>query len=119
MTFPKHLRGGVAIGALVLFAIVANTASGRAADIANGRKIAAAKCQMCHGMDGQGKVPAAPHLSGQVEPYLVTQMKAFHDGVRKNEMMSLVVPTLSESDVADVAAYYAAIEVTIGKVPGE
>lgn len=34
-------------------------------------------------------------------------------------MMSLVAKTLSESEVADLAAYYAAIEIKIGKVPGE
>ena len=46
-------------------------------------------------------------------------MKAFHDGVRKNEMMSQIAPSLSEADEADLAAYYAAIEVKIGKIPGE
>jgi cytochrome c553 len=74
---------------------------------------------MCHGLDGQSKLPVAPNLSGQVEQYIAAQLKAFHDGVRKNEMMSLVAPTLSEQDVADLAAYYAAIEVKIEKVPGE
>ena len=106
-------------GAVVIFALAACIAPCRAADIANGRKIAAVKCAMCHGLDGQAKLPAAPNLSGQVEQYLAAQLKAFHDGVRKNDMMSLVAPTLSEQDVADLAAYYAAVEVKIGKVPGE
>lgn len=119
MTFPNNLHAGVAIGAIAMFAVTANTAPSRAGDVASGRKIAAAKCQMCHGMDGQAKVPGAPHLSGQVEEYLMMQMKAFRDGARKNDMMSLVAPTLSENDEADLAAYYAAIEVTIGKVPSE
>lgn len=65
------------------------------------------------------KVPEAPNLAGQTEQYLLAQMKAFHDGVRKNDMMSQIAPALSDGDQADLAAYYSAIEVTIGKVPGE
>ena len=34
-------------------------------------------------------------------------------------MMSLVVPPLSESEVADVVSYYAAIEIKVEKVPGQ
>ena len=108
-----------AAGTLVLLAAIAASIPAGAADIANGRKLAAAKCQMCHGMDGLSKMPLAPHLAGQLESYLLAQMQAFHDGQRKNEMMSLIAPTLSDSDEADLAAYYAAIEVTIGKIPGE
>ena len=118
MPFPMPMRAGCA-GAVILFALAAGAAPSRAADLAKGRKIAAVKCAVCHGLDGQAKLPAAPNLSGQVEQYIAVQLKAFHDGVRKNDMMSLVAPTLSEEDIADLAAYYAAIEVTIGKVPGE
>ena len=110
MTFPKQMRAGFGV-ALIVVVLAAGIAPSRAADIAKGRQIAAVKCAMCHGLDGQAKLPGAPNLSGQVEQYLAVQLTAFHDGVRKNEMMSLVAPTL--------AAYYAAIEVTIGKVPGE
>jgi cytochrome c553 len=117
MTFRPPLRAGFTIGAIVLWAVALGSTPSPAGDIANGRKIAAAKCQMCHGLDGQAKLPAAPNLSGQVEQYLVAQLKAFRSGARKNDMMSLVVPTLSESDMADLAAYYAAIEVKIGKIP--
>jgi cytochrome c553 len=74
---------------------------------------------MCHGLDGQARIPQAPNLSGQVEQYLVEQIQAFKSGTRKNDMMTLVVKPLSESDVADLAAYYAAVEVKIGKVPGQ
>jgi len=119
MTVSSRARIGLEVGAVVLFAMAAASAPSRAADLTNGRKIAAVKCQMCHGLDGQAKLPEAPNLSGQVELYLTEQMKAFHDGVRKNDMMSLVAKTLSDNEIADLAAYYAAIEVKIGKLPGE
>jgi cytochrome c553 len=76
-------------------------------------------CQACHGLDGLSKTPDAPNIAGQIEPYLVAQLLAFKTGVRKNDAMSVVTPTLSDTDIEDLAAYYAAIEITVGKVPGQ
>jgi cytochrome c553 len=86
-----------------------------AGDIAAGRKKAVA-CQTCHGLDGLSKLPDAPNIAGDPEEYLVRQLQAFKKGERKNEMMSIVVQPLSDKDVEDLAAYYAAIDVTV-KVP--
>ncbi len=112
-------RTGLLIGAAIISTFACGYAPCRAGDIAKGRRIASVKCQMCHGMDGQAKLPEAPNLAGQVEQYLTEQMQAYREGKRKNDMMSLVVPTLSESEVADVIAYYAAIQIKIEKVPGQ
>ena len=46
-------------------------------------------------------------------------MTAFKSGERKNEMMSIVVQDLSPTDIEDLAAYYSAIEISVGKVPGQ
>ncbi|MBY0296429.1 MAG: c-type cytochrome [Methylobacterium sp.] len=59
-----------------------------AGDAAAGRKKAVA-CQACHGLDGVSKLPDAPNLSGQVEPYLVKALGEFRDGTRRNEVMSV------------------------------
>ena len=32
--------------------------------------------------------------------------------------MSVVAPTLSDADIENLAAYYAAIEISVGKLPG-
>jgi cytochrome c553 len=82
-----------------------------AGNVATGRR-KALQCQTCHGLDGLSKLPEAPNLGGQPEPYLVKSLNDFRQGVRKNDMMSLVVQQLSDQDVADLAAFYAAIEVT-------
>jgi cytochrome c553 len=119
MTIAPRLRIGIAIGAFILLTLVLGNAPSKAADVATGRKIAATKCQMCHGLDGQAKLPEAPNLSGQVELYIAKELNAFRAGARKDETMSLMARTLSDHDIADLAAYYAAIEVKIGKVPGE
>ena len=83
-----------------------------AADIAAGRRKALA-CQTCHGLDGLSKLPEAPHLAGQPEPYLVKSLNDYRKGIRKHDMMTIVVQPLSDQDVADLAAYYAAIDVTV------
>jgi cytochrome c553 len=52
------------------------------------------------------------------EPYIVAQLQAFKSGTRKNDAMSVVAPSLSDTDVEDLAAYFSAIEVNIVKIPG-
>ncbi len=119
MIFLLHPRAGFAIGVATLLTLALSSAPSLAGDAAKGGKIAAVKCSACHGIDGLSKLPQAPNIAGQVEQYLVEQIQAFRNGARKNEMMTLVVKPLSDSEVADLAAYYAAIEVKIGKVPGQ
>jgi cytochrome c553 len=104
------------LAAAVLLA--AASAPSTAGDIKAGRG-KAQLCQACHGVDGLSKVPDAPNIAGQVEGYLVTQLRAFKSGTRRNEAMTVVVSTLSEQDIENVAAYFAAIEIRIGKLPGE
>jgi cytochrome c553 len=111
------VRGESALVALVVaFSLATTTGSAlTAGNVAAGRQKANA-CQTCHGLDGLSKMPDAPNIAGDPEEYLVRQLSAFKKGERKNEMMSIVVQPLSDQDVADLAAYYAAIEVTV-KVP--
>jgi cytochrome c553 len=90
---------------------------GRAAgDIAAGRQ-KALMCQTCHGLDGKAKIPEAPSLAGQSAIYLTKALNDYRSGARKNDMMSLVAPTLKDKDVEDLAAYYSAIEVTVSPPP--
>jgi cytochrome c553 len=86
-----------------------------AADPAEGRKVAA-RCQACHGIDGIARLPIAPNIAGESAIYLATQLKAFQDGKRENAMMTVVVKDLTAEQIADVAAWYESIEVTV-KVP--
>lgn len=109
---PKAVRLVVYI--LVLAAI---SAPCRAGDVKAGRA-KALMCQACHGLDGLSKTPDAPNIAGQTEPYLLTQLQAFKSGARKNDAMSVVVPSLSDRDIEDLAAYFSAIEINIIKIPG-
>lgn len=83
-----------------------------------GRKVARL-CSVCHGIDGIAKVPEAANLAGQNPAYLARQLQAFRSGERKNETMSVLAPTLSDTQIADVAAYYGAIQIAVTKVPGQ
>lgn len=76
-------------------------------------------CEACHGLDGVSKMPEAPNLAGQVQGYLVAQLSAFKAGQRRNEQMSVIVQALSPQEIENLAAYYSAIQVTVGKVPGQ
>ena len=76
-------------------------------------------CQACHGLDGLSKAPDSPNIAGQIEPYLVAQLQAFKSGARKNDAMSAVAPALSDKDIEDLAAYFSAIEISVGKLPGQ
>jgi cytochrome c553 len=71
----------------------------------------ALQCQTCHGLDGLSKLPEAPHLAGQ--PELVKSLNDYRHGVRKHDMMTIVVAPLTDQDVADLAAYYSSIAVTV------
>ena len=84
-----------------------------AGNVTAGRQKALA-CQTCHGMDGKAKIPEAPNLAGQSDIYLVKALKDYRSGARKNDMMSLVAPALKDQDIDDLAAYYSAIEVSVG-----
>jgi cytochrome c553 len=83
-----------------------------AGDAAAGRR-KALQCQTCHGLDGLAKIPGAPNLAGQPEEYLVKSLTDYKTGARRNEVMSVVAPNLSELDIADLAAYFASIEIEV------
>ena len=95
--------------ALPLLAILAAVPAG-AADLAAG-KAKAAMCATCHGPKGIAVMPDAPNLAGDSVYYLTTQLKAFKSGARQHEQMSLIAQSLSEEDIADLAAWFSAIEV--------
>ncbi|BCM85877.1 c-type cytochrome [Methylobacterium indicum] len=98
--------------ALALLLLLAATAPAAAGDAKAGRAKAIA-CQACHGLDGLSKLPDAPNLAGQVEPYLVKALTEFRSGTRKNEVMSVAAQDLSDADIANLAAYYSGIQIDV------
>ena len=83
-------------------------ASGKGAGDAAAGKVLAKNCAACHGETGVGTNPAWPNIAGQQAVYLANTLKAFRAGLRKDPMMAGVVRGLSDADIANLAAYYAA-----------
>lgn len=67
-------------------------------------------CFACHGEDGNSQNPAWPKIGGQYADYLLQALKAYKSGARQNPIMAGQVANLSEQDMADLAAYFAAQE---------
>jgi cytochrome c553 len=86
-------------------------------DARAGRRLAGGRCAVCHGNDGIALQPDAPNLAGQNPAYLAAQLRAYRGGERRHEQMGLVAQELTDAQIGDLAAWYAAIEVT-ATVPG-
>jgi cytochrome c553 len=85
----------------------------------NAGKEKAAACVGCHGENGNSMVPTFPKLAQQHSSYLVKQLQAFKEGSRQNPMMSAMAMGLSDEDMADIAAYYAAQKISENPLPAE
>ena len=68
----------------------------------------AVTCAACHGSDGNSVNPEWPSLAGQHPRYLADSLQAFKAGERNNVLMSGQALSLSDEDIQDLAAFYAA-----------
>jgi cytochrome c553 len=91
-----------------LLLAVAFAPAALAADIKAGEAKVKEVCQACHGMDGNSQVADYPRLGGQYPDYLMKALRDYKSGARKNPIMSGFAATLSDKDVENVAAYFAA-----------
>ena len=56
---------------------------------------------------------ARAQLAGNNAVYLARQLNAFKSGARKHEQMSIIAESLSDADIANLAAWFAAMKVTV------
>ena len=98
------------IAALLLASLSAGVA--QAGDAAAG-KARAGMCATCHGQLGISQLPNAPHLAGQPEIYMIEQLKQYRSGKRTNEVMAVIAKPLTDTEIEDLAAWYASIELTV------
>lgn len=72
-----------------------------------------AACVECHGPADHAQHPGYPHLAGQPMSYLITQLELFKSGVRGGgasaHLMLDVAPRLKQSQIEDVARFYASL----------
>ncbi|MGX5203346.1 c-type cytochrome [Aliikangiella sp. IMCC44632] len=103
------------IGLLLAVMFAGNVVAG---DAAKGKE-KSATCVACHGADGNSAIAINPKLAGQSEAYIVKQLQDFKSGARENAMMAPMAANLSETDMQDIAAFYAQQEVQYAAVPAE
>ena len=92
-------------------ALGVSMSAARAQDAKAGEK-KAAMCIGCHGIPGyQASFPEihkVPMISGQGAKYIVASLAAYKKGERKHPTMKAISASLSEQDMADLGAFYAA-----------
>jgi cytochrome c553 len=68
-------------------------------------------CVGCHGIPGYKtafpRVYAVPKIAGQTAQYIQNALVAYKKGDRSHPSMRAIAGSLSEQDMADIAAYYA------------
>lgn len=103
----------VALAAVGLLWAAQAVAQGAAKpDVAKGEQVAKQICAACHAADGNSVAAANPKLAGQFAEYLHKQLVNFKPqgakkAERENAIMAGMVANLSDSDMRNVAAYYA------------
>lgn len=75
-----------------------------------------AMCQGCHGIPGWRtafpEVYRVPKLSGQNPAYIVAALKEYKSGDRGHPTMRAIAASLSDDDMANLAAYFAMTPLT-------
>jgi len=63
-------------------------------------------CVRCHGGDGNSPNDIWPNLAGQKQTYMEKQIKAYHAGERKDDMMAMWGKMVDEKQMADILGYF-------------
>ena len=66
-------------------------------------------CTRCHGRTGMYNLARASNWEGSIAGFVVQQLTAFRDGQRVHAIMSNVSASLSDEDIALIAAWYEAV----------
>jgi cytochrome c553 len=104
----RSLAAPALAGSLTLLVLaLAPAAVVHAAGSAEAGQAKSIVCAACHGVDGNSLNPEWPSLAGQNEAYLVRSMNAFKSGERNNVLMTAQAATLTDEDIADLAAFFA------------
>jgi cytochrome c553 len=109
----KFVGKHVVIAALSVLAGYA--ASAQAADVVGNAKAGQGKVSMCIGCHGipdyrtaYPEVYRVPILGGQNRQYIENALREYQKGDRHFSTMHAIASTLSDQDIADIAAYYSA-----------
>jgi cytochrome subunit of sulfide dehydrogenase len=105
MTIHNLVRALLLVGSNTALALAAQAQDPAALQLRG----LAATCANCHGTGGHAIAGAAiPGLAGMPAPYLTAQMKSFKDGSRSATLMHQIAKGYNETQIEQLAAYFAA-----------
>lgn len=120
----KRVPHAVLVLSLCAFAMAGKVDSVLAQNKETAQKIAeegkpgVVACMTCHRQGSVGNGPAAfPRLAGQVEGYLLKQLKDFASGRRQNPVMEKIAKGLTEEEMEALAAFASGLESPFGPRP--
>ena len=98
-----------ALALLTLPALVSSQAAPSGDPVAGQRKTQ--MCSGCHSIPGwrtaYPEVYSVPKIGGQHPAYIVKALQAYKSGERNHPSMRAIAASLTDKDIADLAAYYA------------
>jgi cytochrome c553 len=101
----KNIFAFLALAGIAQFAAAAETTGNP-----KSTPVKVENCIGCHGIPGYKasfpEVYQVPMLGGQSAKYIENALNAYKKGERKHPTMRGIAATLSDQDIADVAAYY-------------
>jgi|SRR5512146_2769772 len=108
--FPTALvAAGLGLAALAPAALAQNVTGNAAAG-----KEKISMCIGCHGIVGYRtaypEVYPVPKIGGQQAAYIVAALKEYKSGARWHPSMRAIADSLSEQDMADLAAYFSQVK---------
>ncbi|MEM7218304.1 MAG: c-type cytochrome [Pseudomonadota bacterium] len=112
----RALRSTLAVVATV--AVATTGANAWAGDAAAGEQLTL-PCQACHGATGTSTGSLYPSIGGQNERYLLRQLEMIKSGTRAAPLMAGQLDNMSGDDLANIAAYYAAQQPSLGQAQGD
>ena len=98
---------------MVALAVLAveHSANALADEHAGQAPVNVAMCRGCHGIAGYRsafpEVYPVPKLGGQQAAYIVNALQQYRSGLRKHATMRSIAATLTDQQIAAIAAYYA------------
>lgn len=116
---PMPRRGRITAGMLLGLTFLAGAAQAQQGGSIKAGREATQTCAGCHGAKGNSPTPAFPSLAGQSARYIAAQLTAYRGGKRENAIMNGQAANLSDQQIRDIAAYYAAQERQVANPAGE
>lgn len=77
---------------------------------AEGGRLLAYTCTACHGRHGQQTAPGMPVIGGRDAHELLAAMASFRTGKRWHPAMNVMMLSLNEAAMVDIAEYFAQID---------